>query len=95
MLDSSKKVSEILIDVLRQNNVNKMMLEQQAISMWQLIMGPTVKRATRNVYLKKGIMVVELESSVVRQELSMLKDKIINKINESVGEQIVNDIIFR
>ena len=95
MLDTSQKLSEVLSSVLQENNLNKKMLEQQAAGMWQMIMGPTVNRATRNVFVSNGVMFVELESSVVRQEMLTLKKKIIERINELVGVGAITDIVFK
>ena len=95
MLDTSQKLSEVLSSVLQENNLNKKMLEQQAAGMWQMIMGPTVNRATRNVFVSNGVMFVELESSVVRQEMLTLKKKIIERINELVGAGAITDIVFK
>ena len=95
MLDTSQKLSEVLSSVLQENNLNKKMLEQQAAGMWHMIMGPTVNRATRNVFVSNGVMFVELESSVVRQEMLTLKKKIIERINELVGVGAITDIVFK
>ena len=95
MLDTSKKLSEVLAEALQENGMSNKMLEQEAASVWQIIVGPTVNNATRNVFVSKGVMFVELQSSVVRQELLSLKKSIIERINEMVGAGTVNDIVFR
>ena len=70
------------------------MLENRAVNLWQVIVGPTVGRVTQKVYINNGTLCVQLTSSVVKQELIMLKSKIISKINDAVGEGVVKDIYF-
>jgi hypothetical protein len=38
---------------------------------------------------------VHLSSSVVRNELFMLQDEIIRKLNDAAGEELVTGIVFR
>lgn len=92
--DTSKRLSEVLFGIMREEKIGSQMLENRAVNLWQVIVGPTVGRVTKNVYIKNGTLYVQLTSSVVKQELIMLKSKIINKINEAVGTGVVKDIYF-
>ena len=78
-----------------QPKISKGVNEFRAVHYWEKVMGKTVARVTRNVYFKNGILFVSLNSSVVRGELVMLKDKIIKNMNEAVGSQTIKDIIFK
>lgn len=93
--DTSKRVSEIVLEILRENNLGGQMLEHRAIDLWKVIVGPTVNRMTKNVYVNDGVMYVELTSSVVRQELLMLKSKILENFETAVGKNIITDIVFK
>lgn len=93
--DTSKKLSTILEEVLRENNMNRQLLEHKASSLWSMVLGPTVNHVTRDVYVHNGVMFVELTSSVVRQELTMIKNRIMKRINEAVGSDVLTDIVFR
>lgn len=95
MRDTSRKFSDIMSEVLRENNMGQHLLEHRAANFWQMIMGPTVNSVTREVRVSNGIMYVELSSSVVRQELYGLKKEILKKINDVVGENVIRDIQFR
>jgi len=93
--DTSKRLSEVVMEYMRDSNLSKAMLENRAISLWQAVVGPTAQRTTKRVYMNDGTMVVEMTSSVVRHELLMLKNHIINRLNEAIGEKVVQDIIFK
>lgn len=93
--DTSKKLSEVVLEYMRDNNISKQLLEHRAVSLWKVIIGPTAQRCTRNVYIRDGVMFVEMNSSVVRHELLMLKSHIIKKLNESMGENVITDVVFR
>ncbi len=93
--DTSKRISEIMLDVMAEDNLGKKMLEHRAADIWQVVLGPTVNNATKRVYVHEGVMHVELFSSVVRHELTMLKPRIIGEINKALGADVVRDIVFR
>jgi hypothetical protein len=58
-------------------------------------MGNGVNSYTKNVTLKGETLYVELSSSVLREELSHGKSKIITMINEELKREIVKSIVLR
>ena len=94
-LDTSRRLGDIMIDVMRDDGTAKMLLEKKAESLWGSVVGPTVLRATSSVRVHDGVMFVGLNSSVVRNELIHLKGIILNAINKAVGQDSVKDIVFR
>jgi hypothetical protein len=94
-IDTSKKLSEVILQVLREENLDINIMQQRAITLWSVLFGPTINKATRNVYMKERTLIVELQSSVVRQELSMMKNKIIAKFNSALGQEFIKEIVFR
>lgn len=93
-LDTSKKLSQIMVEVFKEDGTSKMMLEHKAQSLWQTVMGPTVNKVTDSVRVKDGVMYVGLNSSVVRNELFHLKGQIISAINKAIGQTVISDIRF-
>ena len=94
-IDTSKKLSEVLIEYFKEENINVGLLQHRAKTLWSVLFGPTINNATRNVYMRDNVLIVELQSSVLRHELSMMKRKIIKKFNDALGTEFINDIIFR
>jgi len=58
-------------------------------------MGRTISRATKNIYIKDRKLFVVISSSVIRNELYMLKQEIVKKLNQRVGEEIITDLILK
>jgi hypothetical protein len=57
-------------------------------------MGSPIAKYTKDVYIKNKRMYVKLTSSVIREELSMGKSKIVNMVNEEIGRVVILDIVF-
>ena len=66
----------------------------QAEDAFKKVMGAPIAKYTKEVYIKKKRMYVKLTSSVIREELSMGKSKIVNMVNEEIGRVVILDIVF-
>jgi len=58
-------------------------------------MGSNINSYTTELNLRNKTLYVNLSSSVLRQELSYGKQKIIDLLNNEIGETIINKIVLR
>jgi predicted nucleic acid-binding Zn ribbon protein len=91
----TQALSDVIKEVLKKQKLNKGLLENRAVHYWEKVLGPSVASATHRIYIRNGVLFVEMTSSVLRNELMMWKDKIIHNLNQAIGENIVRDIVFR
>jgi predicted nucleic acid-binding Zn ribbon protein len=71
------------------------MYELDLMDVWEEMMGKAIAKRTRNLRLRNKILTIELDSSVLREELHMGKTDLIRIINEKAGKPIVEDIHFK
>ncbi|MDT0557194.1 DUF721 domain-containing protein [Ichthyenterobacterium sp. W332] len=62
---------------------------------WQNLMGNGVNNYTTDIQLKGDILYVQLSSSVLREELSYGKEKIMTMLNEALKKDIIKKIVLR
>ena len=62
---------------------------------WIKLMGNGAANYTEEVELKNKTLYVKLSSSVLREELSYGKEKIIKMINEEMGKEVVTKLVLR
>lgn len=62
---------------------------------WFKMMGPAIKNYTTAIELKRNTLYIQLNSSVVKQELEYGKSKIIQMLNEELGKDLIKEIVFR
>lgn len=91
----TQPLSEVLRDYIKENNIGKKLKEVDIVQSWEDLLGKTIVYYTRNVSLKNRILFVEISSSVVKNELFMMRDEIKRKLNEKAGEELVDKIIFK
>lgn len=63
-------------------------------SQWKEIVGPLIANHTTSVYLKGQKLYLKIDSAPLRNEMLMNKRQLISNINESLGEEKVNQVIF-
>lgn len=94
-LNNQNTVGEILQFIIKKNNLQAGISQVDVKDAWKNLMGNGVNTYTKNVILKESTLYVELSSSVLREELSHGKSKIISMINEELRRDLVKDVILR
>lgn len=93
---NSESLGEVLKEFFEENPFFKRKLaESKVITGWGRILGSAVSSYTTNIYFRNNILYVHLSSSVLRAELLMLKEKIIENLNKDVGMNVVEDIVLK
>ena len=88
-------LSEALSEFIRENRLQKGMDKVEAKEAWAKLMGNGVNNYTTSVELKNETLYVSLSSSVLREELSLGKTKIIAMVNEELGRELVKKLVLR
>tara|TARA_B100000768_G_scaffold115379_1_gene106791 strand:- start:229 stop:522 length:294 start_codon:yes stop_codon:yes gene_type:complete len=91
----SKSLKSVLNNLINKNSLNSGLNNVKVQSLWGKTMGVNVNSYTTEIYLKNKTLYVSLSSSVLRQELSYGKQKIITLINDEIGVKIINKIVLR
>jgi len=92
---NTQSISSVLKSYVQENNLERKLNELDLIKSWESVMGKTVSRYTRNLYIQNSTLFVETTSPIVRNELLMMKEEIRVRLNEVVGEELIKAIIFR
>ncbi len=91
----SRKINDLLSQCLKELQLNNKLQEYRLIKAWPEIVGLSIAKTTHNLYIKDKKLFVYLNSSVVRNELQMLKDSLVKRLNEHAGEVLIHDIILK
>jgi len=93
----SKTISlaEAIQDYIREMKLDKGLRETRLVTSWEEIVGKAIASRTSKIYIKDSILYVHLNSSVVRNELLMLRQALREKLNKKAGSEIIKDIVLR
>ena len=92
----SKSLKNVLGNIIDSSNkLNSGLNNIKVQNLWREVMGNNVNSYTNEIVLKKNTLYVNLNSSVLRQELSFGKQKIIDLLNEELGKTVIKKIVLR
>ena len=92
---NDQPISEVLKELVAKNNWKSKLYQNKVKEIWVLSMGPSISSYTREIKLSRKKLFISIASAPLRQELSYSKTKIIDLINEGLGEEYVTDVIIR
>lgn len=85
-----------LMDLFKQKHRLNPGLDQVDVeAAWMNELGPAMKNYTDSIRFKNHVLTVHLSSSALREELSYGKSKIIKRLNDSLGRELIQKLILR
>jgi len=88
-------ISDALKEFVETNKLEKGLNKINVADAWANLMGNGVNNYTTLVSLERDTLYIQLSSSVLREELSYGKQKIINMLNEELGKEIIKKLVLR
>ncbi|MCL1943736.1 MAG: DUF721 domain-containing protein [Candidatus Azobacteroides sp.] len=92
---NTQSLGDVLRQVLKEQNLSEKLNEQRLIDAWRPVLGVGVAQYTTRLYIKNKVLNVQISSAVLRAELMMSRGKLMQALNNYVGEQVIVDIMFR
>ncbi len=90
-----KKVNSILNNLIENSSLKGGLNNIKIQTIWKKTMGDNINSYTSEITLRKHTLYINLSSSVLREELSYGKEKIIKLLNEELNAEIIRKIILR
>ncbi|PLX15092.1 MAG: DUF721 domain-containing protein [Marinilabiliales bacterium] len=92
---NTQKIEDVIKEYLKALKIDDKLKEVKLIKSWDDIVGKTIAKSTSNIYIHNRKLFVKLNSSVIRNELFMLRDGLKKALNDKAGEDIIDDIILK
>jgi len=92
--NDSFSVKDLMKSFIKENNLSKGMQKMKIEESWEKLMGQGVASYTQSVQLQNKTLIIKLTSSVLREELSYGKEKIIKMLNEEMGDTVVSKLLL-
>jgi hypothetical protein len=94
-LNNESPISDVLKAFIENNKLQSGMDKIDVEKAWKELMGNGVNTYTKEVILKGTTLYVTLSSSVLREELSHGKQKIISMLNDELRKDVVKELVLR
>ncbi len=93
--DNQYSLKEAIDALIRAYGFHDKLLETTLIGSWDKVVGGVYAAHTLYLKVKDRTLFVQMDAPALRQELSMQKSKLIQKLNAQTGEKTIDDIVFR
>lgn len=92
---NEQSLGDAIRQFLKHHELNGKLAEAEIVAAWSKVLGPAIDRRTTKIRLESGgVVYVTLDSSSLRQELSMQRTKLVDALNESIGKVLVKEVIL-
>lgn len=87
-----RSLEAILLNFIRTEGLETPLLQKRLIDSWPVVVGPSIAALTGEKYIKNQTLFVKILSPALRQDLSMMRSKLVERLNAEVQAQIITEI---
>jgi len=87
-------LKDVIEEFVNAYRLNDKLNEVEINNLWNKISGKIIAKHTKKIIIKGKTLYIELDSAALKQELSFSKTKIISNINEKIGNDLIEEIVF-
>jgi predicted nucleic acid-binding Zn ribbon protein len=92
---NTEPISEVIRQYLKELQLEQKLKEVSLTGQWEEVVGKIIASKTERLNIRDGIMYIHVRSSVVKNELMMIREELVKALNDRAGEELVKEIVFR
>jgi len=90
----TQPLKDVIKEYIEALKMQSKLTEVGLINSWEKMVPPAIFRATKEIYIKDGKLFLKINSSVMRNELQLIKQGLMARLNDNAGSKVITDIIF-
>lgn len=87
-------MADALKQFLKQSRLNGSIQALQIEEIWEKLMGKTIARYTEKIKIHGKTLYITTTVAPLKQELLYQKEKIIQRVNEALGDKIISEVVI-
>jgi predicted nucleic acid-binding Zn ribbon protein len=91
---NDKTLKEAIEQMLNVYKLKRKYDETGIVASWPDLVGKYIANRTKELFVRDKKLFLRLESSVIKNELMMMRSQIIQKVNEEAGTVLIEDVVF-
>jgi hypothetical protein len=91
---NDKSMKEAIEQMLQVYKIKRRFDETAIIATWPELVGKPVANRTKEIFIHDKKLFLRIESSVIKNELMMMRTQIINKINDEAKSVLIEEVVF-
>ncbi len=94
MRHNEQSLADTLQVYLKENNLKNKTDEFKLLSKWDTIVGGFIASHTERVFRQGRKLFVQVDSSAVKHELMMCREKVLELVNDEMGKGFVDELVL-
>src|SRR5688572_18912430 len=90
--DNNKPLKEWLQIFSQSPQIRSRLYQSRIEKMWKEVMGPVISSYTHRIKLDGQVLLIFVNSSPLKSELSIMKETILQSVNQRLGEDYVKEV---
>lgn len=89
------KIGDAIKQFLNSSRIKGEIQALQVEDVWEKVMGKTIARYTENLKVINRTLFITTSVAPLKQELMYQKEKIKSRVNEALGEKVIDEVVIR
>lgn len=94
-MQNEKPLKDVLRQFVEHYRLEKKLNEVTLIEKWEEVVGKMIARHTTKIHVDKRTLYVEVDSSIVRSELNLMKSAIIIRLNGYFNKPLIDKVVLK
>ncbi|MGN6265736.1 MAG: DUF721 domain-containing protein [Ginsengibacter sp.] len=92
---SELSIGDALKEFLKKSRLKSGMQAMQVKDAWEKIMGKTISNYTDKIEIINSTLFIYTSVAPLKHELTYQKSKIIERVNEELGEKVISEVVVK
>lgn len=92
--DNTRTIGDAIRELIEAYKLDDKLMQTKIIAAWPKIVGSYIAKNTEKIYINENTLLVEIHSSIIKNELRLVQDSLISKLNAIAGKEYIKKIIF-
>lgn len=92
---NDQPLGDIIREFIRAYRLSDKLTEINIKAEWEKITGKVIANHTRNIYLMRRKLYVQVDSAALREELNMVRSRLLEALNKNFSEPVIDEIIIK
>jgi len=88
-------MQDAIAQFLKQSKLKSGLQALRIEDIWEQIMGKTIAKYTDKIQIINQTLFITSTVAQLKHELLYQKEKIIERVNEALGEKVINDVVIK
>ena len=94
-LKQAARAGDLVDKLLKGLGLDERLQQYRALIIWEEVVGPQIAARTRPIRIREGVLEVNVDQPTWRQQLQLMKPKILAQLNAELGKATIKDLYLK